>query len=553
MEKKQVIIATLTGVFILLICAIIMLSWVPPISRDALTHHLAIPKLYLKHGGIYEITDRPFSYYPMNLDFLYLIPLNFGNDIIPKHIHFAFALLTTYLIFKYLKKNTNTTLGILGAFFFLSLPIIVKLSITVYVDLGLIFFTTASLLAMLKWLETGLRIRWLVLSGVMCGLGLGTKYNGLISLLVLASLIPILYLRNRTPYKKQMKALCCGIFFLTISLFVFSPWLIRNYTWTKNPIHPLYSHWFQKELTADYPLTTDKDQETSIDNLRSFALRKIIFGEKWWEILLIPIRIFFQGEDDNPKYFDGELNPLLILFPGLAFLKRRKEESDIIKLEKKVFIIFSILFLLFAFFQNDMRIRYIAPILPPLVILSILGLHDMASFATQMSNPISNNILKSFIYGSTILYLSINSYYILKQFKQVNPIPYIAGKVSRENYIERIRPEYHVIQYANRNLSEDDKILVLFLGERGYYFDKNAFFGYEWLKNQIHKANSAEYLLVAFRKKEITHLFVRNDILDGWVGEDLRANVGKNLVSFINSHTKLMITHSGYSLYKISY
>ena len=130
----------LAGILALLIVSIIILSWVPPVSRDALTHHLAVPKLYLKHGGVYEIPSIKFSYYPMNLDLLYLVPLYFGNDIIPKYIHFMFALLTGWLIYSYLRKKLDTGWALLGALFFLSLPIIVKLSITVYVDLGLVFF-----------------------------------------------------------------------------------------------------------------------------------------------------------------------------------------------------------------------------------------------------------------------------------------------------------------------------------------------------------------------------------------------------------------------------
>ena len=122
-----------------LVISSIILSCVPPISKDALTHHLAIPKLYFKDGGIYEIPFMIFSYYPMNLDFLYLIPLIFGNDIIPKFIHFSFALLTAWLIFNYLKRRINLAYALFGTLFFLSIPIIVKLSITVYVDLGLIF------------------------------------------------------------------------------------------------------------------------------------------------------------------------------------------------------------------------------------------------------------------------------------------------------------------------------------------------------------------------------------------------------------------------------
>ena len=155
----------LSGLFAILILSIVILSSVPPVSRDALTHHLAVPKLYLNHGGMYEIPSLKFSYYPMNIDFLYIIPLYFGNDIVPKYIHFAFALLTAWLIFSYLKIRINPGYALAGALFFLSLPVIVKLSITVYVDLGLIFFSTWALLNLLKWFENDFKFHFLIISG----------------------------------------------------------------------------------------------------------------------------------------------------------------------------------------------------------------------------------------------------------------------------------------------------------------------------------------------------------------------------------------------------
>ena len=158
---------------IVLFFSIIMLASVPPVSRDALTHHLIIPKLYLQHGSIYEIPSIVFSYYPMNLDLLYMIPLYFGNDIAPKFLHFIFALLTAWLIFGYLRKRLDMGWALVGGIFFLSLPMIVKLSITVYVDLGLIFFSTASIMSLLKWIESRYQIKFLILSAACCGLALG--------------------------------------------------------------------------------------------------------------------------------------------------------------------------------------------------------------------------------------------------------------------------------------------------------------------------------------------------------------------------------------------
>ena len=159
--------------FAAVIASIMVLSWVPPVSRDALTHHLAVPKLYLQQGGIHEIPSIPFSYYPMNLDLLYILPLYFNNDVVPKFIHFAFGLLTAWLIFVYLRKRLDTLWALFGALFFLSLPMVVKLSISVYVDLGLVFFSTASLMSIFRWIESRFQLKFLFLSAVFCGLALG--------------------------------------------------------------------------------------------------------------------------------------------------------------------------------------------------------------------------------------------------------------------------------------------------------------------------------------------------------------------------------------------
>jgi hypothetical protein len=58
---------------VVLFCTEIILNLTPPLSRDALIHHLAIPKLWLKHGGFYEIPWADYSYYPMYINLLYLV------------------------------------------------------------------------------------------------------------------------------------------------------------------------------------------------------------------------------------------------------------------------------------------------------------------------------------------------------------------------------------------------------------------------------------------------------------------------------------------------
>ena len=57
---------------------IFIMASVPPVSRDELTHHLAVPKLYIAHGGIYEIPNVIFSYYPMSTKEMVLIIFSEG-------------------------------------------------------------------------------------------------------------------------------------------------------------------------------------------------------------------------------------------------------------------------------------------------------------------------------------------------------------------------------------------------------------------------------------------------------------------------------------------
>ncbi len=354
---------------ILFICTcVIILSLVPPISRDALVHHLAIPKLYLEYGGFFPLPCMSYSYYPMNLDLIYMVALYLGSDIAPKFIHFSFALMTAVLIYKYLKKRLNTSWGLWGVILFLSIPIIIKLSITVYVDLGLIFFSTAALLGILKWIETDFKVKYLLLSGIFCGLAMGTKYNGLIVFFLLTLFVPFIYSRFKNgTSNSQIKALGAGLIFGLMALIVFSPWMIRNYTWTRNPVYPLYNKFFDVQMNPSCPIRWKSENSNKIEKDKitfgRFAYRKFMYGEKWWETVSLPIRIFFQGKDNDFQFFDGKLSILLLLLPLFSFVPIAGS-TDPYKYEKKILASFSILFIFFAIFGSVVRIRYLAPMIP---------------------------------------------------------------------------------------------------------------------------------------------------------------------------------------------
>ncbi len=533
-KHYQAVIPLLYLFLLAIITAVILLALVPPVSRDALTHHLAIPKLYLEHGGIYEIPELDFSYYPMNLDLLYMIPLYFGNDIIPKYIHFFFALGTGWLIYDYLNRRISKVYGLIGCLFFLSIPIIVKLSITIYVDLGLVFFSTAALLFLFRWTEEPYKIRYLIAAAIFCGLAVGTKYNGLLTLFILSAFVPLLYLRTTTEGKNSFTALKWGMVFLSIALLVCSPWFIRNYFWTGNPVFPLFKGIF------------NPDNASLKGGLDIFSVRHVLFHESTLQILLLPIRIFFEGQDNNPQFFDGILNPFLLILPFLAFFRIKKENHFVV--EKISFALFSILFIFIATFQSGMRIRYITPIIPPLIILSVFGLYNIQSF-------FRNKQIGPSIAGILLLAMfAYNGNYLIEQFKLVRPLSYISGKINREKYITRFRPEYPAIQFANKNISKPNKVLCIFLGNRGYYMDFPHIFDMPFNKNSflnrtISKAKTVDDIREILLQHDFTNILLRNDLTSKWLN-NLQQHK-KTTILFFQHELELMYTAGGYTLFHI--
>ncbi len=544
------------------IVIIFLLASVPPVSRDALTHHLFIPKLYIEEGGIYEIPEIQFSYYPMNLDLLYGIALFFGNDIVPKYIHFCFALFTAALIYSYIEKRISSLYGLVGVLFFLTIPIIVKLSITAYVDLGLVFFSTASLLLILKWAESNFSIYHLILAGVCCGFALGTKYNGLINLFLFTLFIPVIYLRSPNSVVKRngTKAiLFSGIFFIIAGIF-FSPWLIRNYSWTGNPIYPLYNSFFQHQVTkfSDskseeiQSKTLKKDSEITSRSKNVFVNRKILYQEKWWEAIILPIRFFFQGEDGNPKYFDGKLTPFLLLLPIFAFFIDPTNKT--LKFEKRVLLIYAVLFFSITFFQSVLRVRYIACIIPPLVILSIFGLRNIIDIMKKKCNFRRRVGVVAVSVSVPIAMYLYNFNYIFHQYKEVCPISYLWGEIDRDKYITQFYPEYPVIQYANREIQKESKVLCLYLGNRGYYMNFQPVFDRptsDGLLNQILVESLNELQVkTELQKQNINHILLRNDLTKNWLTSLDKEQ--KEIVNvFFKNKTEILMNNGYYTFLKI--
>jgi hypothetical protein len=536
-----VILCSIIAVFIF---TEIFLDLTPPIVRDVLIHHLAIPKLWLKHGGFYDLPWAVFSYYPMNVDLLYLIPLYFGNDIIPNFIHLSFGLGTAWLIYSYLRSRFNRMAGLSGVVILITTPIIVRMSTTAYVDLGLVFFTTACILAFIQWRSGEYKkYGWLLISSLSLGFALGTKYNAMIVWFFVSLSVVFVYSRDTN---KPWIAIKYGALFFIIALSVFSPWLIKNAILTGNPIYPLFHSIFNAGYFTDNGGTHSIVPGSS--SMSMFKMRELLYGESIWETLLIPIRFFFQGQDNSDRYFEGVLTPLLIIGVPFAFRDKSKR-SDML-----IFLSFSVFFILMAFFLNQIRVRYILPVIPFLIILTVSGLINFFSWLDNKGKIYR----RLFIYGllTILIFLMANNViYLYKHFRNIQPVNYVLGKESRDEFISRHDRSYPAVMYINRHTPENARIKLILLSGRGYYlervYDEDQNSGMNTIRGLVTAAGNDVTFDKYLHSLGCTYLLVRYDLFRQFLYDNFPPEDVRRLFARMGKETEIVYYGNGYAVLRL--
>ena len=514
---------------LLILIAEIVLGFLPPTARDELTHHLAIPKLYARAGRIIEVPIAPYAYYPMLLDMLYTPWIYWGFDFVAKHIHGFFGFLTGLLIYAYLTRRLNRVYGLLGFFFFISTPAVLRLSHWAYIDLGTTFYSTASLLCLLRWREEREAAHWLALAALSLGFALATKPNGLLAALLL-SFVFVLVL-GKAPRKPLSGVVAALGLFAGLTLLPFAPWLMKNWFQTGNPFYPLLSSFFP-------PRSASVIDAASFVNLGIFERRELLYGETIWQILGLPLRLFFSGQDDNPQYFDGVLTPLLVLFLPWAFKGKWSEE-------KKLLALFAFGYLLLALFLIDMRIRYILLIVPSLVVLLVYGIFNMY---LSIKRP-------GFLFATLLVFAALHGTYLWRYVQREGASSYLRGSETREAFLVRTLPEYPAMQYVNHAVAPSAKIYLLFLGRRAYYCERDYFHDAgelpAFLLGAIQKAKDPQDIGRILNSKNITHLMIREDLLTRFLSENLTPAQGRLWSDFATTRLTLAFRERGYAVYEI--
>jgi hypothetical protein len=432
---------------------IFWLSLTPLIDRDATRFHLPFAKLWAENSFLYF---RPyFAYYDLNmlnLNYLYMLVFKFGlPDQFTKIIHASFLIAGGYLIFKYFKDKYGFNWGALSFIFYVTIPIHQRLSSEVYVDLGLLFFSTLAIIYFIKWIENDfLNRNYLFISALGAGLSFGTKYNSMVIVFFLILFTGLVIAREKKDDKLALKSM---LIYALIVLICASPWLIRNFVNSGNPFFPLFNSIIPTNIIMPSNLVQNVGGET--------AWRIIENNDNFITLMLLPFRVFFEGMDHNFLKFDGVLNPFMLI--GIIFIfvfKNNKKEKS---LNNYLFSIFIIVYLV-TLYVNNIRIRYFIPILPIVIILNI---HFLKNYIK------TNRILSYLIVLLIVAYNFQYSFTLSKNIHLLDFNPLSAQ--SKELYLKRYLRLNNFFVFINKYTPIDSVVYESMTGGRSYYIERTFY------------------------------------------------------------------------------
>ncbi|RJP31142.1 MAG: hypothetical protein C4527_08250 [Candidatus Omnitrophota bacterium] len=213
----------------------------PEREVDALWYHLATPLYYITHGGFIQLV--PFnlpSHYPMNVHLHYTLSLLIGNDTTVKVFICCHFFPILILLWSAVKRYGSKEWGLLAVAIYLSC-LYFRLPFMANEQGGVFFYTFLSTVLLWYALEKG-SAGLFVLASLFCGMAMGTKFNALVFCYAAQVLLLLLYFfwwKRTFIYGFRKLVIHSGI-----SWAMMSPWMIKSFLFTRNPLYPLLGEFF---------------------------------------------------------------------------------------------------------------------------------------------------------------------------------------------------------------------------------------------------------------------------------------------------------------------
>jgi hypothetical protein len=510
-------------VFLLLVVVALSGVYAPPtlIEWDSVAYHLADPKLYVQAHRIYYLPWEDHSNFAFNLEMCYTLGLLFHSIPLAKLFHFACGVCLIAAVYRLGTLLFSSRVALWGALLLASCPIVFWEAGTAYVDLAVTFYATLTLLA----LTHGVRERserWLWIGAVLMGLTLSTKGTalGVLGLLTLGLLAWRCSMKQGVARSIGLAALWC-----VAALAVGSPWYIKAWVYTGNPVYPFFSHLFGGRYWSVAAAGAYDVQNASFGAGR--GLPELVLAPWNLTMSLLPGHFPFTTQSKLPLQpphwaFNDYQTPLMTLTPVLAaslllplcFVGR-------IPMAVKALATYSLASLL-VWFVTAQHVRYLLPILPVFCLLAGWVLDRALAARLRAGRALAGLTVCSIAFS-----LFIGGQLLMQQ------LPVDLGAVSRDSYIAHGDAAYPAMQYINTQLPQGSKI-VFYGNPLGFYCDKPYLWGEPGHSTYVSGAGiqSPEDLRRRLAELGVTHILVNTQFftltpdVEGVVGDVYALTVG---------------------------
>jgi hypothetical protein len=456
---------------LILACSVVQ-ALAPPWDYDGLMYHLHGPKLFLQAGRILLLPDT-WANYPFTLEMLYTLGMAFGSDTFARLIHLIYGVLLVLATFCLGRRYLGGDEGWIAVVILLGVPILPFWASLAYTDMAGLYEFLA-MYALVLWKENQQR-RWLVLAGLMMGWALGSRYLAVGGLGVLG-----LWVIWQCRYQGLRNIFINGIIFGLTAVLLGSPWYIKNWLWSGNPVYPFFF--------GGLGWTTERLDFFNIYQLNSFGT-----GRSFLDYILLPWNLFAQHEKFSTLTATIEIPNILFLLVLLYLWMRRGGGLDgLAGLTMLRFIGWAL---------GPQQFRFLLPMLPA---FSLLTTSVLFSLTAHQKSRRWRRVLVPGLAGGMMVATLVYQLFLLNN---VAPLGVVLGTESKDAFLRRSTYDYSAIQFAQRHLSSEERVLLMWDGQ-GYYCDKRCLPDIDqtlWTRLVSSKPH-ATVLATQLHKMKITHL-----------------------------------------------
>jgi len=449
----------------------------PPTAFDAINYHLVGPTRYLVAGRITAQPDNHFLGFPQGVEILYGFAISlFGRDTAAAPLHFVFGLLGLLAVAGLVRRYTNTVMAWLSLILVLSAYSIWLLFGWPYVDLGMLAYGAAALVAAVGWRETltnlhssatnealenvhdtpplrargggrGEGLRWLILMGVFGGMALGVKYTALGLLLGLG--ICILVSAPRQVIRNGL--IFAGTVFLT-----FLPWAIKGLLLYQNPIYPFVFGGLNWDAGRASTFSTTGTGLLGSPNV--------------WQLPILPLTATALGvEKLDAVGYTFTAGPWLLTAPCLLLLGWRWLDDRARELARTTLLLglpmLGFWMVMAALSSIGVQTRLMMMAMPMAAVLGTLGLFSLSRWPRK---PLNVYFIAQALVSLTLIFTGIDA---IREMVRAGVVSYLTANSSREDYLNASLGIYINAMRQLADLPEGSQVRLMY-EPRAYYCSK---------------------------------------------------------------------------------